>query len=184
MSVFGWDLFVCIARAEDTFETAVSWSCSVVRSCDAATAASQRSVCAASFTLFDSFSFFGMVPTRPKENAECVFMKTWKELGFSRENLDRVSFGKWRPRFQIRIFQFHLSPRDAALVCITPRCACKGASVDSLLILVLVRPGQTNKRGLKSKSTHSQTAQTRHRETADSSQGWALRCPAFASLAR
>ena len=54
MSVFGWDLFVCIARAEDTFETAVSWSCSVVRSCDAATAASQTAVCAASFTLFFS----------------------------------------------------------------------------------------------------------------------------------
>ena len=86
---------------------------------------------------------------------------------------------KKKKKKQIRIFQFHLSPRDAALVCITPRCACKGASVDSLLILVLVRPGQTNKRGLKSKSTHSQAAQTRHRETADSSQGWALRCPAF-----
>ena len=119
-------------------------------------------------------------------STECVFMKTWKELGFSRENLESP-FGKWRPGFKeeeeekIRIFQFHLSPRDAALVCITPRCARKGASVDSLLILVLVRPGQTNKRGLKSKSTHSQTAQTRHRETADSSQGWALRCPAFAS---
>ena len=67
MSVFGWDLFVCIARAEDTFETALSWSCSVVRSCDAATAASQRSVCAASFTLFDFFSFFGgMLPKRQR----------------------------------------------------------------------------------------------------------------------
>jgi len=63
MSVFGWDLFaglfVCIARAEDTFETALAWSCSVVRFCDAATAASQVSVCAASFALFDFFSFFG-----------------------------------------------------------------------------------------------------------------------------
>jgi hypothetical protein len=71
MSVFGWDLFaglfVCIARAEDTFETALSWSCSVVRSCDAATAASQRSVCAASFTLFDFFSFFGMLPQRQRK---------------------------------------------------------------------------------------------------------------------
>ena len=67
MSVFGWDLFVCIARAEDTFETAVSWSCSVVRSCDAATAASQTAVCAASFTLFFFFSFFGgMLPKRQR----------------------------------------------------------------------------------------------------------------------
>ena len=103
MSVFGWDFFVCIARAEDTFETAVSWSCSVVRSCDAATAASQRSVCAASFTLFDSFSFFGMVPTRPKENAECVFMKTWKELlGFSRENLIESPSASGDPGFKFQ----------------------------------------------------------------------------------
>ena len=42
-------------------------------------------------------------------------MKTWKELGFSRENLES-HFGKWRPGFKeegeeeekIRIFQFHL----------------------------------------------------------------------------
>ena len=67
MSVFGWDLFVCIARAEDTFETAVSWSCSVVRSCDTFTAASQSAVCASSFTLFDFFSFFGgMLPKRQR----------------------------------------------------------------------------------------------------------------------
>ena len=71
MSVFGWDLFaglfVCIARAEDTFETAVSWSCSVVRSCDAFTAASQSAVCASSFMLFDFFSFFGgMLPKRQR----------------------------------------------------------------------------------------------------------------------
>ena len=68
MSVFGWDLFVCIARAEDTFETAVSWSCSVVRSCDSFTAASQTAVCASSFTLFDFFSFFGgMLPKRQRK---------------------------------------------------------------------------------------------------------------------
>ena len=108
-------------------------------------------------------------------STECVFMKTWKELGFSRENLESP-FGKWRPGFKeeeeekIRIFQFHLSPRDAALVCITPRCACKGASVDSLLILVLVRPGQTNKRGLKSKSTHSQTGDGTKQTQRDSRQ--------------
>ena len=67
MSVFGWDFFVCIARAEDTFETAVSWSCSVVRSCDAFTAASQSAVCASSFMLFDFFSFFGgMLPKRQR----------------------------------------------------------------------------------------------------------------------
>jgi hypothetical protein len=38
MSVFGWGLFaglfVCIGGAEDTFETALAWSCSLVRSCD------------------------------------------------------------------------------------------------------------------------------------------------------
>ena len=115
---------------------------------------------------------------------------SWKQLGKNLVSLERIlslistsgdPVSKKKKKKQIRIFQFHLSPRDAALVCITPRCACKGASVDSLLILVLVRPGQTNKRGLKSKSTHSQTAQTRHRETADSSQGWTLRCPAFVS---
>ena len=67
MSVFGWDFFVCIARAEDTFETAVSWSCSVVRSCDTFTAASQSAVCASSFMLFDFFSFFGgMLPKRQR----------------------------------------------------------------------------------------------------------------------
>ena len=65
MSVFGWDLFVCIARAEDTFETAVSWSCSVVRSCDAFTAASQSAVCGSSFMLFDFF-FGGMLPKRQR----------------------------------------------------------------------------------------------------------------------
>ena len=69
MSVFSWDLFagffVCIARAEDTFETALSWSCSLVRFCDAATAASQASVCAA---FFDFFSFFGgMLPKRQRK---------------------------------------------------------------------------------------------------------------------
>ena len=67
MSVFGWDFFVCIARAEDTFETAVSWSCSVVRSCDAFTAASQSAVCGSSFMLFGFFSFFGgMLPKRQR----------------------------------------------------------------------------------------------------------------------
>ena len=68
MSVFSWDLFaglfVCIARAEDTFETALSWSCSLVRFCDAATAASQAAVCAA---LFDFFSFFDMLPQRQRK---------------------------------------------------------------------------------------------------------------------
>ena len=71
-SVFGWDLFaglfVCIGGAEDTFETALAWSCSLVRFCDASTAASQMPVCAASFTLFDFFSFFGgMLPKRQRK---------------------------------------------------------------------------------------------------------------------
>ena len=69
-SVFGWDLFaglfVCIGGAEDTCETALPWSCSLVRFLHASTAASQLAVCAAS-TLFDFFSFFGMLPQRQRK---------------------------------------------------------------------------------------------------------------------
>ena len=57
--------FVCIAGAEDTSATALARSCSLFCTFDAATAASQLPVFAASSTLSDSL--FGMVPKRQRK---------------------------------------------------------------------------------------------------------------------